>query len=44
MFIAAILFNGTESKGAETFAFIYVRHCSHMWTHDDFGVVHEVDL
>jgi hypothetical protein len=44
MFVATILFNGTKSKSAELLAFIYICDCSHMWTHDDLSMVHEVDL
>jgi hypothetical protein len=44
MFVATTLFNGTKSKSAKVLAFIYVCDCSHMWTHDDLSMVHEVDL
>jgi hypothetical protein len=44
MFVTAILLDGTEPERAKVLVFVNICNCSHKWTHDDFCMVHKVDL
>ena len=44
VFVTAILFDGTEPERTEILVFVYACNCSHQWTHDNFCVVHKVNL